>query len=119
MAVALSMTRGDTFAFNLAVTSAGAPFNLTGCSIRVTAKWDYANLDAAAVFTRTIGSGVTVTNAAGGLATVVIAPSNTSTLPANPVNLYYDIQVTDGSSNVYTVNSGILTVSPDVSITTP
>lgn len=113
------MTRGDSFPFNIAVTQAGAAFNLTGCSIRMTAKWNHADADSAAVFTRTVGSGITVTNAGGGLATVIVAPANTLSLPANTVNLYYDIQVTDAGSNVYTVNSGKLTVSPDVSITTP
>ena len=119
MAVAISMTRGDTFTFNLAVTQSGAAYNLTGASIRMTAKWNYTDADNAAVFSRTIGSGITVTNAAGGLATVSIAPSNTSSLPATTTNLYYDIQVTDSGANIYTVAYGVLTVNPDVSITTP
>lgn len=113
------MRRGDTYTFSLAVTQAGSAFNLTGGSVRMTAKWAYTDADVAAVFTRTIGSGISIVSASGGLTTVTIAPANTSSLPGNLVNLVYDIQVTDASDNIYTIVDGILTVLPDVSITTP
>lgn len=112
------MTRGDAFTFTLTVTQAGAAYNLTGCSIRFTAKWSYSDADGSAVFSRTVGSGITVTNAAGGIATVALAPSNTSSLPASRTDLVYDIQVTNGS-NPFTVVQGTLSVYPDVSVTTP
>lgn len=119
MAVNLSMTRGDTFSFTLTVTQSGAVYNLTGCSIRMTAKYDPADVDASKVFVRTIGSGITVASPATGIAVVALAAASTSSLPAVPVPLFYDIQVTDGSSNIFTVVSGTLTVLPDISITTP
>ncbi len=120
MAVNLTIFRDRTFAMNLAVTQAGAPFNLTSATVRMTAKFNYTDLDAAAVFKlSTNTSGIAITNSVGGLATVTITPTNTSALPANPVNLYYDIQVTDASANVWTVADGILYVLPNVTITTP
>lgn len=119
MSFNLQMRRGDTYAFNLTVTQAGSAFNLTGASVRMTAKWAYTDPDSDAVFVRTVGSGIGFLSASGGLATVTIAPANTSSLPGNSVNLVYDIQVTDVSDNIYTIVDGILTVLPDVSITTP
>lgn len=119
MAVNLSMTRGDTLQFTLTVTQSGAAYNLTGCSIRMTAKYDPTDLDASKVFVRTVGSGITVASPTTGIAAVALTAANTSSLPAAPVNLYYDIQVTDGSSNIFTVVSGTLQVLPDISITTP
>lgn len=116
----LLMTRGDTFTFNLTVTQSGAAFNLSGVTLRMTAKWSYADADNAAVFTaRSPSNGIVITNAGGGLATVTLAPAMTSGLPPAQVNLYYDIQVTDGSGNIYTIAAGVLTVSPDVTLTTP
>lgn len=119
MSVNLNIYRDRTFQFQIAVTQNGTTFNLTGAAIRMTAKYNYTDADGAAVFQLHVGSGITVTSPTGGLATVTIAPSNTSSLPQNPLTLYYDIQVTDASSNVWTVVDGTLYVTPNVTITTP
>lgn len=90
--------------------------------MRFTVKWAYTDADNVAVFSRTSPStGITFTSAVGGIATITFTPANTSSLPANigGISLFYDIQVTDGSGNVFTVLDGTLTVLPDVSITTP
>lgn len=119
MSVNLTTYRDRTFTFNVAVTQSGAAYNLTGATLRMTAKYNYTDSDAQAVFALTSGTGITVTNAAAGLATVTISPSKTLTLPFNQVNLVYDIQVTDAGGNVWTVVDGILYVLPNVSILTP
>lgn len=123
MAAALSnlqMNRGDTFTFTVTVTQAGAPFNLTGSSLRMTAKYQPTDPDGSAVFSCTSpGGGITLTAPTQGIATVTVAPGKTSSLAGNRYDLFYDVQVTDASSNVYTVVQGILTVFPDISITTP
>lgn len=119
LSVNLTVKRGDTSSFSLAVTQSGAVYNLTGASIRFTAKWNYTDADGSAVFTRTIGSGITIVSAPNGTATITFSAANTSSLPAYPVSLYYDVQVTDGSSNIFTVVDGILNVNPDVSVTSP
>ncbi len=116
----LTMRRGDTATYTVTVTQAGAAYNLTGSIMRFTAKWAFTDSDGDALFARTSpSSGITFTNAAGGIASVTLAPANTSTLPGSEVRLNYDIQVTDGSGNVYTVIDGLLIVLPDVSIATP
>jgi hypothetical protein len=109
----LTMVRGDTYSFDIAVLQNGAPFNLTGCTLLFTAKYNVR--DASPFFQRSsVTGGITVTNATGGLATVAFTPSNTTPLALHIYDLPYDIQVTDGSGNIYTPIRGILRVLPDV-----
>src|SRR5438034_3432 len=118
--VNLTITRGDTLVFTAAILQSGAAFNLTGCTVRMTAKWGFADADGAAVFARTSPStGIYLGTPAAGIATVTLVPANTASLPAAIVILKWDLQVTDGSAHVYTVASGDLVVNPDVSVTTP
>ena len=113
-----TMKRGDTLPINHTVTDGGAAVNLTGKSLRFMAKRSVADADSAAVITKTIGSGITVTNPTGGLAQTLISPADTTGLPAIAQLLQWDLQMVDGS-NVYTLESGTLLVSPDVSVTSP
>lgn len=117
----LTIYRNDDASFDITVTQNGTVQNITGWSFRMTAKWRYSDLDAAAVFTLTVGSGITLTTPASGIATVTIGRALTSTLPPHRVDLVYDIQ-TNASASTGTANtimSGTLTVLPDVSITFP
>lgn len=115
LSVNLKMVRSDTYAFEIAVILNGAAVDLTGGTLTMTAKWDVVDLDANAVFVRSTGNGgIAVTNAVGGLATVTIASTNTTALPAHTVNLVYDIQLVNTLGSIYTVLNGILTVVPDV-----
>ena len=111
-----TISRGDTPSFNIAVTQAGAVFSLVGCSMWFTAKWAYKDLDAAAVFQKTIGAGITLTNAALGLATATLAATDTSGLAAVKVLLVWDIQVRTAGGLTFTVASGNLIVTPDVTL---
>jgi hypothetical protein len=109
----IEVTRGDTPAWNLAVTQGGSPFDLTGCQLYLTAKNQIIDLDPG-VFQLTIGSGITVTNAAGGLARVQLRRADTAALSTN-VSLVYDIQLSiPGTSETYTLVRGNLTVVQDV-----
>jgi hypothetical protein len=104
----------------LPATSLGTAVNLTGSALRMTAKWKPDDLDAAAVFAgATGGFGITITDAANGLATIALVPANTNSLPYHEVRLYYDIQLLDSGSNVSTLLTGTLIVLPDISITAP
>jgi hypothetical protein len=115
------MTRGDTYVFEITVLNYdGTAFDLTGASLRFTAKWDIRALDAAAVITLTTGGGgIVVTSATDGEATVTILPSHTTSLPSHTTKLVYDIQVYLSATQVYTVMQGVLTVVPDSSVTAP
>jgi len=113
-----SMKRGDTFLIDHTITSGGAAFDLTGKSLRFVAKRSVADADSAAVIVHTIGAGIVVTNATGGLARTTISPADTTGLPALAQALAWELQLTDGS-NVYSVDAGTLLVSPDVAVTSP
>ena len=115
----LNMFRGDTPSWNLAITTDGAARNISTDSLRMTAKYSTDDADNAAVFSKTVGGGITVTNGAGGLATVLLAKSDTNTLPGQTVTLFYDIELTTSGNSVFTIAWGTLTIQPDVSITTP
>ena len=109
----LRMIRGDAQAWDFAIVMPnGQPQTLVGATLRFTTR---ARLDdAAPAFTRTVGTGITVTDALGGLITVRLAPTNTSTL-VRPTTYYWDLEVTDGGGNIKTVADGTLEVRLDVS----
>ena len=114
----IKMIRGDTYQFDSTILMNNEPFDLTGCIVRMTAKWAVANTDGNAVFQlSTATSGVTITDAEAGEISCVIPSTSTEDLPARIVELPYDIQVETAAGLIYTVLTGILTVSPDVTIT--
>ena len=89
----LRMRRGDTAGWDLAVVdTTGAPFDLTGYTLWFTAKRAITDADADAVFQLTNGAGITVTNAAGGLAAISPRRADTSSLTED-VRLYVDVQL--------------------------
>ncbi len=114
--VILYMIRGDTYSFSASVKRNGAAFDLTGCDLKFSAKWEYADADGDAAITLGLGTGVTVTDAAAGELTVEIPASATESLPAEEVQLYYDIQVVNPAGKVYTALRGTLVVRPDVTV---
>lgn len=100
------LRRGDTPLWDLAVLDTdGAPLNLTGYTIRMTAKSDLDDADVDAVFRLSTTTGeIVITNAAAGLATIRPLRSSTSSLTTDSV-VYCDVQIADdGSPDVtYTV----------------
>lgn len=110
-------SHGDTFAFSsVAQTYSQSVINLTGFTgTQITCTGRLDPLDSTPVFTKTIGSGVTITSASTGQFTVTIAASDTSALPDYPQSLYYDVKVTDSSGNVTTVQGGKIYLSANIS----
>ncbi len=111
-------TRGDSERYLLTITEDAAAVDLTDASIWMTAKRRARDADAAAVFQKTVGDGITITNAAGGLARVDLVPGDTEDLPARSIQLVYDVQVKLDDGRVLTPISGVLTVEPDVTVAT-
>lgn len=114
------MYRGDTADFDLVVTQNGSPVNLTGSTLRFTAKRRVTDGDADAIFSKSSASAteIEITDAVNGLATVHGLPADTAGL-AGKTKLFYDVQVTDSLGRVYTLDYGTITVLVDVSLTTP
>ncbi len=109
----LKMTRGDTKEFEFTVTKAGVAVNLTGALAWFTAKTSLTDLDLNAKIAKSVGFGITITDAPAGKAVVKILPIDTSSLP-DKSTLVWDFQVKDALGNVTTAASGFLAVSPDV-----
>jgi len=109
----LRSVRGDTTAWEFAITEPdGDPQSLIGATITFSAR---ARLDdPAPVFTRTIGQGITVTDAAAGEITVRLAEADTSAL-TQPTTYYWDLEVVDAAGNRATVADGTLAIRMDVS----
>lgn len=114
----LEQYRGDTFPFQVDVTNAGNPVNIAGYQFRMTAKYTVTDPDSNAVFSITSPGYIAITNAAQGILNITIPPSATLSLQPKIYRLPYDIQMYNDAQTVYTICSGLLTVYPDVSITT-
>lgn len=114
----LKMVRGDTYSFDARILLNGQPLDLTGGTVRMTAKWKVSDADNSAVFQLSSpASGITITDAVNGEITVTVAKTLTESLPAKTVELAYDIQWVDASTQVFTVLLGTLVIVPDVTIT--
>jgi hypothetical protein len=113
----LTVKRGDTITLAIAAKKAdGTAQSLVGKTLIFTAKDRLSDADPG-VFQKAIGSGIVVDNAAGGLATVTIAPADTSGF-TGPRTLLWDIQMTDqATSDKKTLDEGKLYVRPDVTRT--
>lgn len=114
MSINFTMTRGDSASFSVSVTLGGVPFDLSSCSLWFTAKNKFTDPDVNAIFQKTIGNGIIVTNGVQGLATINLLPADTSVLGLIKTILFWDLQLKDSLNNIYTINSGNLIVSPDV-----
>lgn len=83
--------------------------NITGWTLQFMVKKQYG--DATAQITKTVGSGITITDATNGVFTVAIARADTSGL--DPGVYVFDIQRTNaGNQTVLTI--GNLTLLPEV-----
>lgn len=116
----LEMSRGDSRKWTFAVTysDTGAVYSLAGASMWFTAKKRITDADVAAVFQKTIGSGITLTDAANGLGYIELSPADTSALSSGKQNLEFDLQLKSSAGKIYTVAFGKLTVYPDVTLST-
>jgi len=115
----LEMSRGDARKWLFAVTDSGtgAAFDISGCSMWFTAKKRLSDTDLLAVFQKTVGDGITVTDALNGLGYIQLAPTDTTTLENSKTQqLEFDFQLTQGS-NPYTLAFGKLTVYGEVTLT--
>lgn len=101
----VSLAAGDNMVITVTVTQAGSAKNLTGATaINYKA---YPLNSSTAVITKALLSGVTVTNAAGGIFTVTLAPADTTALCGD---YRHEAEITDVSGNISTVMTGLLSV---------
>ena len=124
----LTMSRGDTFVRDIQVTAPppGAPpgaqpvpVDITGWTLWFTAKYNLADVDAQAVAQlSTLTSGIVLTTPTAGKAEITMPPGATVNFADAPVSIYYDVQAKDLSGRIFTVERGVIVVTPDVTRTT-
>lgn len=110
----LTMFHGRRADWTIAATISGSPANLTGYEIFFTAK--RAITDRAVVFQKTIGDGITVTDAVGGILTIRLEPEDTKQLPLTVSQLEYDLTIDDGSGDVRSPDRGTIMINPSITI---
>jgi hypothetical protein len=117
----LRVPRGDSIvlAVGPVLKADGTVQDITGHTLRFTAKDRLDDLDAAAVISgSTIGGQITITDGPGGLARVTIPAAATAGFTADRA-LHWDVQISDPGGVVKTLDSGKLLVVRDVTRTAP
>lgn len=109
----LRMIMGDKYQFDVVTVVDGELFDLTGYNITMTCRKNRNDVSQFFQLTSNPANGIVITNAANGEFTVTIAASLTSSLPKYIMRFPYDIQISSGS-NIYTISTGTLIISPDV-----
>ncbi len=114
----LEVTQGDTLEFPVTITDkrSGDAIAITGsASLWFTVKANFSDADPG-LCQKIISNGITLRTQSGdttGMADVTLQPADTAAFPA-PAALQWDIQYDDGLGNSWTVASGLLAVSPQV-----
>lgn len=112
----LTIRRGDSRVLDLtAITAAGTPYLLTGVALTFTVKRGFEDADTDALIEKTIGSGIEVTNAAGGIAEISLTSADTAALRPGAW-LVWDVQAVE-NDEVVTLATGSMRVLPDVTVT--
>jgi hypothetical protein len=105
-----TMTAGDDKSITVYVTdqTTGAAVDITSATIAWKAT---KSLRTTAVISKTTSAGITITSGSGGIFTIALTPSNTSSL--TPGDYRHEAQITfSGSGLVATVLKGIMTLEP-------
>lgn len=98
----LKVNRGTTYTIGVNYQRNGEAATLVGATVRFTMKdeeYDTSTDDTTAVVKKNVTDGTS-----GGVATITIDPSDTSTL--TPGTYFYDIKVEDADGNVYKIDEG-------------
>lgn len=121
----LNLKRGDDRVLVLTATypeaipeqeiQAGDVFSLAGKDIWVTAKRNIHDSDIDAVFQKTVGDGITLRPSPNEhIADVSIDAADTVDLPYGDITLICDAQVKTQDDKTWTIASGTILVSPDI-----
>lgn len=109
----ISIYKGDTVDLRVVVKTNNVPKDLTGivADAWLTAREDAGDADPP-VFQRTLGDGITVTDAPNGVLAIKIAPADTSAL-ATGLRLVFDVRLKLGT-DIYTVAQGSFVILANV-----
>lgn len=109
-----STVRNRTAKLDIAATLNGSPWPLSGVTLKLAMKKSTGDRDADAMAVKTIGNGITVTDAIGGMARIEINPADTVALPAAGVSrVYWDLAGIDANDR-WELGRGHFRVEADV-----
>jgi hypothetical protein len=112
-----SIRRGDTWVETWNILDAlGAAVDVTGAKFYMTIKNNTGDADPGVLQLTSPSSGIVITTAASGIVTATITATQSAALAAQ--TYVYDIQMKASNGDVTTLDTGTLTVSPDITITT-
>lgn len=117
MAKRYKVYRGDTFNLTLPVTLNGAVYDITGSTLFFTVKNKVSDLDAAALTQKKTGQGITHTSPSSGIAVLAVPSTETDVWPTNKA-LPYDVQLKTTANEIFTLETGFITVLPEITRST-
>jgi hypothetical protein len=113
-----ALVRGDDTTRIITIVNAdGDALDLTGCTLRFTAKRRRTDAQAAAVISKVTPTQIALATQSGatlGTATLTIDAADTASLEAMRIDLLYDVELVTATGKKYTTETGTLTINPDV-----
>jgi hypothetical protein len=121
----LRMDQGKTYITKWQVKDWGLAtptvVNITGATAWFTAKYDIDDVDASAVFKKSVGVGITLTDPTEGKLTVQVNPADTAPMTGfifEERRLFYDLTLKTYAGEIYAISQGDLVVRQNVTLTT-
>lgn len=111
----LEAIRGDTEEWELTVLERedGPAKDLTGAeALEFCVKWPRERT----VIEKSLGDGVTITDAPAGKAHIVVSPADTDALPNRRIRFMYEVELRDSAGKVHTPVGGIFTLKPAIAL---
>lgn len=109
----LTLTFGTRRILDVAVTDdAGDAVDITDSDIYLTVKPDWLSSDTDAVISKSVGDGIAITDAAGGLAEATIDENDWTLIANEPLRYVYGLTERDSSDRVWRLDTGTLLVAP-------
>lgn len=118
--VDIEVMRGDGDVYTLTITQGGAALSIVGAELWYTAKRSIKDTDADAVIRKGNTApltGITVTNAVGGIAELAFVATDTEGLSLagiKELSFYHDAQIQFPGGQPHTLFFGTLTISLDI-----
>lgn len=111
----IPIVSGDTEVLQLTVRDAvaNAALDITGATLWFTAKFRESDADTAAVFKKTNGSGIVLTNPTVGIATITVAATDTDKINVK-TRLAADVRLKDSTGKVFTIMRGFVDILPAI-----
>jgi hypothetical protein len=114
----IRIKRGRTKRFIVTVKVGGVARNVTNDTFWFTVKSRFSDLDNAALFQLTNGSGISMYAPTLGKILVAIEPGDTDGCPSQRTVYNYDLSVAYQTGEKYTISEGAFAVEPDITNST-